>query len=263
MQTILITGSSSGIGKSTAELFLKNNWKVIGLSKDSSGIIDNNFQEFICDTTDYPKLEQIINSIVSNNKISVVFSNAGYGYLAPVENASLDEVRKQFEVNFFSYVFIVQKFLPEFRKIGGGTIIITSSMMGKISLPFFNFYSASKWALEGLFENIRYELKNTNIKVKLIEPGTIKTDFVKNEVRPTNFGDSYYKQYFQNVMSNIDAKLMNGVSPELVAKKVWKAANSSNSKFRYPVDFISYFLIFNKWALPLNIYQSIIKKVIR
>jgi short-subunit dehydrogenase len=264
MKTIIITGSSSGIGNATVNLFLEKGWKVVGVSRSKSKIINSNYSEFNIDITDYQKLDVVMERIIlENSKIDCLFNNAGYGYFAPVENSDFTEIKKQFETNFFAQVFIIKKFLSIFRKQGGGTIVTTTSMLGRISLPFFTFYSASKWALEGFLENLRYELFGTNISLKVIEPGTIKTNFFSDEIKTENFGDGYYKDKFQAVMTNINNKGENGADPKIVAEKVWKAVNLKNNKFRYLVDFTSYFLVFNRKSLPLNVYQFIIRNVVK
>jgi len=149
------------------------------------------------------------------------------------------------------------------RLQGGGKIIVTTSMMGRISMPFLSFYSSSKWALEGLLENMRYELKGTNVKLAALAPGIIRTRFFKDETKSKDFGDNFYKSKFEGALNNINNGSEKGASPEMVAQKVWKIANSDGNKFRYIVDFMAYFLIYHRLLTPLNFNQYIISKIVK
>lgn len=262
MKTIVITGSSSGIGKATAQLFLEKGWQVIGLSRRSGNINHGSYKEYSVDITDYQKLDEILEEIFKE-RIDCLFNNAGYGYFSPLENSNFEEIRKQFETNVFAHIYLIKKFLNVMRKQGGGCIVNTTSMMGRISLPYFTFYSSTKWAMEGFLENLRYELNGTNVKLIAIEPGTIHTHFFRDEIIESNFGDGYYKKSFESIMKYIYQEGNTGASPELVARRVWKAVNSRGNRFRYLVDTMSYLLVFNRKILPLNVFQYFVAKIVK
>jgi short-subunit dehydrogenase len=263
MKTILITGSSSGIGKATALFFLQKQWFVIGLNKGSSHIQHKNYEEYQVDITDYAKVEEVLEKILSQRKVDCLFNNAGYGYFSPVELASMEEVKKVFETNFFAQIFMTQKFVKYFREKGGGTIVTTSSLSGRISTPYFTFYSSTKWALEGFLENLRYELVGTNIKLRVIEPTVIKTNFFSSEkIEEVSASSFYYRDFIKSV-KGLRARGNKGIPQEVVAMKVWRAVNSKGNRFRYLVGLQAELANLLRHIMPLNLYQYIIREFLR
>ena len=182
-KTILITGASSGIGKATALFFLKQGWNVVAtmreVEEEKELINSDTCLVVFSDVTNLHTLEDSIDrGIEKFGTVDVLVNNAGYGLLGPLELSSVEQVQKQFDTNLFSIVNAIRIITPHFRTHGGGMIINLSSMMGRITLPFFSLYSATKFAVEGLSAGLYYEFKNQNIVIKLIEPGTIKTNFL-------------------------------------------------------------------------------------
>jgi short-subunit dehydrogenase len=263
-KTTLITGSSSGIGKAAAILFAEKGWNVIATTRKTEKLQDlrqyPNITILKLDVTDNKNIEQVIQAVIEKyGKIDIVVNNAGYGLFGPVEAMEYSQIEDQFRTNVFGVINICQAVLPHMRKNQDGRIIIVSSMLGRISLPFSSLYGSSKWAVEGFSESLAFELEPHRVQVKLIEPGAIKTKFFKSTVLANGRGVQNYEPRYSNVMQSIDQKGESGVSPDNVAKIIWKAANDNSGKLRYQVDFTSRLLIALHRHMPLSVYRRIIK----
>lgn len=180
-------------------------------------------------------VEQVVNE---KGRIDVLVNNAGYGLAGAFEDTSLQEAKAQFETNLFGVIRVTQAVLPQMRKQKSGLIINISSVAGCISLPIASVYSASKFALEGLSEGMRYELEPFGIKVVIIEPGVIGTNFMnamviaKKAMQP----DSPYAEITQKVNSTFNTMFSDyATPPEEVAKTVVSAATSVNPDSKYLV----------------------------
>jgi len=245
----IVTGSSSGIGYTTALDLAKNGFKTYATMRDtnkSNDILaeaakDNLSLKVIqLDVNDDSSVQQAIQTILKENeRIDVLVNNAGFATLGAVEDTSVDEVKEQFETNFFSLYRVVQQVLPTMRKQRSGVIINISSIAGFVGFPGVSAYTSSKFAMEGFSESLKLELEPFGIKVVIIEPGPIKT----------NVGNSY--KYTKNSQSSdsafaeLNTKIKNmmnymvtegGNPPEVVSKEVLNAVLSSNPNTRYPAS---------------------------
>lgn len=182
-KTVLITGASSGIGKATAKYFLQKGWNVAATMrspiKTGEGTTAKNI---ICPRLDVT-LPETIDSAVRETverfgRIDVLVNNAGYALMGPIEGVTPEQLEHQFKTNVFGLVSTIQTVLPIMRQQGSGTIINVASIGGRLAFPLTSAYHATKWAVEGLSESIRYELQQFNIQVKIIEPGGIRTNFI-------------------------------------------------------------------------------------
>jgi short-subunit dehydrogenase len=241
MNTILITGASSGIGRATALCFAKKGWNVIaGMRSPENDIELKVIQNIMVTRLDVEDKESIQESIKlgieSFEEINVLFNNAGHGSMGIFEAATEERIRKQFDVNVFGLMNMTQAVLSHFRARKKGMVINMSSMGGKITLPLMSIYHASKFAVEGFSEAISYELAPHNITVKLIEPGAVNTAFGR---RPSDFyfDDKLedYNQYRGQVMQALGKFKAEMLSPEKVAEVVYLAATDSSSQLRYVV----------------------------
>src|SRR5215216_677679 len=181
-KTILITGASTGIGKATALLFQQRGWKVAATMRSPEKADDlkglNNLACIRLDVTDISSIRQAITDVISQfGSIDAVVNNAGYGMVGPFEASTVEQVERQFATNVFGLMNVTRELLPHFRARGAGTFINISSMGGRITFPLYSVYHATKWAVEGFSESLQFELRQLNIKVKIVEPGPIKTDF--------------------------------------------------------------------------------------
>ena len=200
------------------------------------------------DVTDEESISETIGNIVrEKNQIDILVNNAGYSLLGPLEHLSINEIKEEFETNFFGVIKLIQYVLPIMRKQRYGRIINISSLAGRIGIPLSSAYASSKFALEGLTESLGYEVQELGIHVALIEPGVIKTNFISNmkigkEVMAKQNrnalainNDLPYAEITEKRISAFKPRFEKGSSPTLVAEKVFEAAMSANPKTRYLV----------------------------
>lgn len=239
-KTILITGASSGIGKATALYFSKEGWNVIATMRRPEGETDLNHLPNVLVTrievTDISSIDQAIKSGIERfGKIDVLLNNAGYGQIGLFEAISMEKVMAQFNVNVFGTMNLIRRLLPHFRANNSGTIINISSTVGVIAMPMVSIYSASKFAIEGFSESLAYELDPLNIRVKLIEPGSISTNFSNASAAEFAYDPSLVDyNVFTHKSNNHNAKL----DPDLysdhdVAKVIFTAATDDSPRLRY------------------------------
>ena len=241
----VVTGSSSGIGYETALLLARNGFDTFATMRNlnkSKEITDVAKKENLplrvmqLDVTDDRSVVDAINSILDEKKsIEVVVNNAGYGLMGSVEDSSLDEIKAQFETNFFGAIRVMQQVIPIMRKQRTGTIVNVSSVAGRIGFPMGSAYVSSKFALEGLSESMSYELKQFGIKILLIEPGVIKTNFAFVTPKKALHTNSSYSQLMNKIEENLFSTIANGTSPNEVAKVILRAITEESPEQRYLV----------------------------
>lgn len=262
MKTILITGASSGIGKETAALFADKGWNVAATMRDHeklSMFTDcKNIKTYLLDVKDKNSITSCIKQVIRDfSKIDVIVNNAGIYTTNPLELTTDDTINSIVETNIKGVLYMTKTILEHFRENKSGMIINISSIAGRVTFPFQTIYHTSKWAIEGLSESLYYELKPLNIKVKVVEPGMVKTN-IYNSVLDFPFEqypDEYrinFKKWHSYLMNNYK----NGYSPKLDAKTVYKAANSNNSRLRYTSDFTTKLVFFFRSLFPLSVFQK-------
>lgn len=261
MKTILITGASTGIGKETALLFAKNNWNVIATMRkpenETAFAAYSNVLLTSLDVMDEQSIQAAIEKGLEKfGKIDALFNNAGYALVGALEGMSAEQIKKQFDTNVFGLLNVTKAILPHFRANKAGMILNTSSMGGRITFPLYSIYHGTKWAVEGIMESLQFELNQHNIKVKNIEPGAIKTNFESaiNFVSHPAY-ENYAPRVHQNMLDTYDS----APGPEVVAKKVFKVANSTGNKMRFPVGGLGPVLIVLRWLLPLNWFLKLVR----
>ena len=271
-KTILITGCSSGIGRSTAHFFASKGWNVVATMRTPESETELNLlpNVLICrlDVTDSESIKNAIEAgIVKFEKIDVIVNNAGFAVGGPFETASEDQIKKQFETNVFGLMNCTREILPHFRNNQSGVIINVASMGGRVSFPYFSLYHATKWAVDGYSESLQYELQNFGIKVKIIEPGAIKTDFYgRSQISSLDFDKTdevttAYTNPYQKIKTQFNKAGTGGSDSTLVAKTIWKAANSNNNKLRYTAGLDAKIILFLKWILPNRFLFWILQKL--
>jgi len=181
-KVVLITGASSGIGNESAKLFQSKNWKVAATMRSPEKAEDlQRIVDIACirlDVTDPESIRSAIKeSLEKFGRIDAVVNNAGYGLVGPFEAATDEQIERQFQTNVFGLMNVCREILPYFREQKRGFIVNVASLGGRVSFPFYSIYNSTKWAVEGFSEALRYELEPLHIRVKIIEPGPIKTDF--------------------------------------------------------------------------------------
>ncbi|MCB0706774.1 MAG: oxidoreductase [Saprospiraceae bacterium] len=241
-KTILITGASSGMGKETALHLIKEGHTVYGAARrieQMQDLLQAGGNAIKMDVTNEDQVIACVQQIIhEQGKIDVLINNAGYGLYGAVEDISMADAHKQFDVNIFGLARITKEVLPHMRAAKSGTIINVSSMGGKIYTPLGAWYHATKHALEGWSDCLRLELKQFNIHVVIVEPGAIATEFgdVVYEPMLQNSGQGPYSKLAQSVAKatkEIYSK-PNAASPSsVIAKVMSKAINSKRPKTRY------------------------------
>jgi NAD(P)-dependent dehydrogenase (short-subunit alcohol dehydrogenase family) len=264
-KTVLITGTSSGIGKAAAIYFANNGWNVAATmrSPEKDSEIKNlpNTKVYQLDVTDVKSIEEaIISADKDFGKIDAVVNNAGFGVDGVFEAMSDEVIQKQFDTNVFGLMRVTRSFISYFRKKGGGNIVQVASMGGRLAFPLYSIYHASKWAVEGFTESLQYEVKGFNINLKIIEPGAIKTEFYgagRHFVKPDDVSD--YDELVnkcEKVSMESGAK---GEDPAVVAKAIFKAASDKSNKMRYPVGSPAPMLLTLRKMIPDSWFFGIVK----
>lgn len=245
----LITGSSSGIGLETAVMLSNAGFKTyssmrnLGKSKNIREIANKDnlpLHVIQLDVSDDGSVSDAITKIVTAEKrIDVLVNNAGYGLFGSVEDMSMEEIKAQFETNFFGVVRVTQQVLPVMRKQRSGKIVNVSSVGGRIGLPVLSAYHSTKFALEGLSESIAFELEPFGIRVIIIEPGVIRTNIINSSISAKKGQDpkSPYFSLTQNLDKSFKTMMASPTSlhPQEVAKVILEAVSSENPHLRYTV----------------------------
>lgn len=234
--TILITGASSGIGKATAKLFADNGWNVIATMRSPEKETElnslNNITLAQLDVQDVEGLQAKVNELIAQaGVIDVVLNNAGYAISGPLEGTTEAQMVRQFDVNVFGLMRTTQAFLPHFRENKAGTFINVSSMGGKITFPLLSLYHSTKFAVEGFSESLSYELANLGIKIKLVEPGAIATDFGGRSMDFSQPPVNDYQAFAERVTASWSEATFS--QPELVAEVIYNAATDGTDQIRY------------------------------
>ena len=243
----VVTGSSTGIGFETALLLARSGFNTYASMRDlkkSKNIAEIANTENLpltvvqLDVKDDTSVKDAIGKIIAESKrIDVLVNNAGYGLFSPLEDVTLDQVKEQFETNFFGAIRVMHEVMPTMRRQRNGTIVNVSSLVGRIGLPLSSAYVATKFALEGLSESMRYELNEFGINIILIEPGVIKTNFIENlkTADTTLKSESPYADLVDRISKEFGKMMDNSSSPKLVAEAILHAITSKEPKIRYVV----------------------------
>ncbi len=245
-RTVLVTGCSSGIGLATCHVLSRNNFMTYGTVRNLSKakkIQDLMNRENLSlkilrlDVNDNQSIKLAIKKILNDTgRIDVLINNAGYGMFGPIEEITTQEIKKQFETNFFGAIRLIKAIVPIMRKQGNGTIVNISSMVGRFAVPLNSAYVSSKFAVEGLSESISFELKEFGIRVIVIEPGVVKSDFFHNvKVKGMNL-ESPYHELMERRVNFLDKAMKNSLTSSYdVAGTILDALNSKDPKFRYVI----------------------------
>lgn len=244
----VVTGSSSGIGYETSLLLARNQIKTYATMRNmskSDGLKKIASEESLqlnvaqLDVNDDLSVNKTIDKIVKDNdRIDILVNNAGYDLFGPLEESSLEEIKQQFETNFFGVIRTTKAVIPTMRKQGKGTIINVSSVGGKVGLlPFLTAYHASKFAIEGFTESLRQELDEFNINIILIEPGYVSSGFLDNSKYAKGFdaNKSPYAKKVEQVFQGFESITAYSSHPSKVAQTILDVLNSPNPELRNPV----------------------------
>jgi NAD(P)-dependent dehydrogenase (short-subunit alcohol dehydrogenase family) len=230
-RVVLITGASSGIGASCAALLAARGCRVYGTSR--RGIAIHGVSLLHMDVTDDDSVLRAVATVLEREgRIDVVVNNAGIAIAGAVEDAAPSDAKEQFEVNFFGVLRVCRAVLPIMRRQGAGYIINIGSIGGLIAIPYQGLYSASKFALEGLSESLRLEVRDLGIRVVLIEPGDHRTGLTRNR---RSIESSTYRDRCERAIGRMASDEQAGPDPECVARLVYRVMETREPRLRYTV----------------------------
>ena len=269
---ILITGCSSGIGLHLAQSLEISGYKVFTSARkpaDVEKLISQGLRCLQLDVADPESIQAAAKTLLeqTDGKLYALINNAGFGQPGAVEDLTRNILREQFETNFFGLVELTNIVLPIMHQQGYGRIINISSVLGFVAMPFRGAYIASKFALEGVSDTLRLELKNTNVYVSLIEPGPIISRFRQNSLELFNKNidskNSRFHKKYQKTIARLETKgpaVPFTLGPEAVTKKVLHSLHSTKPKSRYFVTFPTYFFYYLKRLLPVKVLDYLLLK---
>jgi NAD(P)-dependent dehydrogenase (short-subunit alcohol dehydrogenase family) len=264
--TLLITGSSSGIGKMTALHFARQGWNVAATMRDPSKSVGDfaefpNVRLYALDVTDNQSIQQAIAAAIQDfGQIDVLVNNAGFGTDGVFEAMDDEVIARQFDTNVFGLMRVTRAIIPHFRSQKSGIIIQIASMGGRLAFPLFSIYHSSKWAVEGFSESLQYELAPFGIQVKIVEPGAIKTEFYG---RSRSFITSpklpMYDSFVAKAEEVNQGAGQNGDDPQKVAATIFQAATDRSARLRYVVGKPAPMLLMLRKLLPEAWFLAIVK----
>jgi NAD(P)-dependent dehydrogenase (short-subunit alcohol dehydrogenase family) len=238
-KTVLITGTSSGLGRATARLFQARGWNVIATMRTPEReaeltTLDRTLVTRL-DVEDSTSIQPAVDAgLATFGAIDALVNNAGYGAYGPLEATPLEKIRRQFDVNVLGLLATTRAVLPHFRARRSGTVVNVSSIGGRIAFPLGTLYHGTKFAVEGLSESLHYELGALGIRVKIVEPGMIKTDFGGRSFDFSNDpAIAEYQPLVQALMSTFAPMMANASAPEAIAAVIYTAVTDGSTRLRY------------------------------
>ena len=266
-KVILITGASSGIGFDAAASLARQGHRVYAAARRvdrMEPLKELGVVPLQMDVTDEASMEAGVRTVLAaEGRIDVLVNNAGYGYFGAIENVSMEEARRQLEVNVFGLARLCQLVLPSMREQGSGRIVNTSSVAGKTVLYFGGWYHVSKYSVEALSDALRMELKPFGIDVSMIEPGGIQTNWgiiAADHLAESSKGTPYEAEGLREAETMRKAYSMRLLSkPAVVARAISKAVNSRRPRTRYRVGFGAHTLVFLHTILPARWWDALFR----
>ena len=264
-KTVLITGASTGIGRATALYFQQQGWNVVATmrtpAKETQLATLPNITLLPLDVTQPESIKSALAAAFAKfGKLNAVVNNAGYALSGVFEAYTPEQIRRQFETNLFGLMEVCRQTLPYFRKQRAGTLVNVASMGGRLTVPLYSSYHSTKWAVEGFSESLHYELLPLGIRVKIIEPGAIKTDFYERSADVAKVdGLPDYQETVAVATANMNAAGDKGEKPEVVAKAIFQAASDTSNRLRYTVGGDAKMLLLLRRLLPETWFYGIVR----
>jgi len=264
-QTVFITGASSGIGRSTAQLFQERGWNVAATMRnpDQAGdwLKGDRALALRLDVTDAHSIRAATEQAIAHfGAVDVLVNNAGYGAVGPFEASTPEQVERQIATNVTGFMNVTRAFLPHFRERRKDVIVSVSSVGGRITFPLYSVYHATKWAVEGFSEALVYELEPFGIRVKIIEPGPIKTDFYeRSQDVMTKPGLTAYDGFVARAKPTLLKAGAEAPGPEIVARTIYRAATDGCHRLRYPANSASVLML--RRLLPTDVFMGVVKRL--
>ena len=259
-KVVLITGGSSGIGKSIGTLLSQKGFIVYGTSRNPEKVSNAVFPLIALDVRDTASIQSAVATIIQEaGRLDVVINNAGVGITGPLEEIPMVEIKNNFETNFFGPIEVMKAALPQMRAQQSGLIINITSIAGYMGLPYRSVYSASKGALELLTEALRMEVKSFGIQITNVAPGDFATNIAAGRFHAPVVQGSAYEKVYAGVLQTMDAHVDSGSNPNEMAEAIYQIIQNPNPKIHYKVGvFMQKFSIVLKRILPDKVYEKIL-----
>lgn len=259
-KVVLITGGSSGIGKSIGEFLQAKGFKVYGTSRNPQNITNSLFPLLAMDVRKVDTIQSTVASIIAEEgKLDIVINNAGVGITGPIEEIPTEEMRNNFETNFFGPIEVMKAALPVMRQQHSGLIINITSIAGYMGLPYRGIYSASKGALELITEALRMETKSFGIAITNVAPGDFATNIAAGRYHAPVIPGSAYETVYGNTLSEMNTHVDSGSNPTIMAEAIYKIIQTPSPKVHYKVGaFLQKFSIVLKRILPDTVYEKML-----
>lgn len=260
-KVILITGGSSGIGKSIGEYLQTKGLKVYGTTRRLANHADfDGFELLQMDVTNIESIQQAVDKIITKEgRLDVLINNAGIGITGPIEETPHEEINNAFDTNFNGPIHMIKAVLPQMREQKEGLVINITSIAAFMGLPYRGIYSATKGAMELVTETLRMEIKDFGVHMTTIAPGDFATNIAAGRYHAPVIQDSVYKVPYAQTLKLIDEGVNKGEDPILIAHTVFKVINSKNPKVRYKVgSFMQKFSLRLKSILPDKVYEKLL-----
>ncbi len=260
-KVILITGGSSGIGKSVATFLSEKGYIVYGTSRNPNKIKETlSFKLIELDVTNLNSIKNAVNAIIKKEgKLDVLINNAGVGITGPIEETPDVEIKKAFQTNVFGPIDVIKAVLPQMRVQNFGLVINITSIAGYMGLPYRGVYSATKGTLELITEALRMEVKDFNIQMTNVAPGDFATNIASGRYHSPVLDKSPYKSPYGNTLNLMNDHVDEGGDPIEMARVIFKIINTKRPKIHYKVGaFMQKFSVTLKRILPDKVYEQLL-----
>ncbi len=255
----LVTGTSSGFGQATAALLAAQGFRVFGTSRTPAPSGSASYELLSLDVRSDLSVQECIETVLHRaGRIDLLVNNAGYAQGGALEENTVSDAQAQFDTNVFGALRLINAVLPIMRHQGGGQIISVSSLLGVVALPYLSLYSSSKYALEGLMEGLRSEVRPFHIAVSLVEPTFFKTNFaVQAPARPL----ADYAPFREPMLQYMSSAVEQGPDPELVARVILRVATTPRPRLRYRVGPRANLLVGLRQLVPASLFEGVYRRV--
>jgi NAD(P)-dependent dehydrogenase (short-subunit alcohol dehydrogenase family) len=259
-KVVLITGGSSGIGKSIGEFLHQKGFVVYGTSRNPERVLNSVFPLVALDVRDTDSIHTAVAKVIAvSGRLDVVINNAGVGITGPLEEIPMHEIKNNFEINFFGPIEVMKVVLPQMRLQKSGLIINITSIAAYMGLPYRSVYSASKGALELITEGLRMEVKSFGVHITNVAPGDFATNIASGRFHAPVIQGSAYENPYGNTLKTMDEHVNSGSNPNEMAEAIYKIIQNPNPKIHYKVGvFMQKFSVVLKRILPDKVYEKML-----
>jgi NAD(P)-dependent dehydrogenase (short-subunit alcohol dehydrogenase family) len=259
----IVTGASGGIGEAVARALDAAGYRVFGTSRRPPATRSGGIEYLACDVTSDESVDAAVGAVLARaGRIDLLVNNAGVGLVAGAEESSLEQAKALFDVNLFGVIRMTKAVLPAMRRAGAGRIVNLSSVMGLIPAPFMALYAASKHAMEGYSESLDHEIRDSGIRVVLVEPAYTRTSFEGN-VYQADQQLEIYQSARMNAQGVLRESMKTADTPELVASAVLKASTDPNPRRRYTAGRTARQVSLLRRFVPASAFDRSLRKQMR